>query len=288
MRSADTELCTLVQMGDFRAAGAWLVEHHAHEVLGLLRAMVRDASTAEDLAQDVFSSAFASLPGWRGEASSRTWLLTIARNRCIDHLRALRRAPFSDSGGDPDAHPDDAPLPGDLLARRAEVDGALAELDEGDRALVVLRYRHGMSYEEIAAVFGLKEGTVRMRMSRALARMRRALESAPRTVSAYAGAVLRAVPMDVGGTDHELDETRAAREKSEPVDGDELAAEEPVPAVPAQAVPPPSFAGAPPPRPHAPRPAPASPPMAHGGAPPAAAPAAPKGGLLDRVGRVLD
>lgn len=163
--------------GDLRRAGAWLVYRFSDEVFGLCAAMVRDRSAAEDLAQDVFGRAFAHLGSFRGEASARTWILAIARNRCIDHLRALRRDPWhgADPDSEPDAQPVEAPLPADLLADRAAVEEALAELAEGERALVVLRFRHGLEYAELAAAFGLREGAVRMRLSRALARMRQQL-----------------------------------------------------------------------------------------------------------------
>src|SRR5688572_20262226 len=149
--------------------------------------MVRERDLAEDLAQDVFSSAFTNLRGFRAEASPRTWLLTIARNRCIDHLRRARRelwADGSDEAHEPDAHADDAPLAPELLLRRDDVEAALAELGEGERALVVLRFRHGLEYPELASVFGLREGTVRMRLSRALARMRLELERREEPITA--------------------------------------------------------------------------------------------------------
>jgi len=142
--------------------------------------MVHDATLAEDLTQEVFGRAFAGLTAFRGEASPRTWLLAIARNRCIDHLRSLRCEPWRgaapDSAADPDEQPDDRPLAPDLISRRAEVASALSQLTEGERAIVILRFRHGLEYSELADVFDLREGTVRMRMSRALARMRRALQ----------------------------------------------------------------------------------------------------------------
>jgi RNA polymerase sigma-70 factor (ECF subfamily) len=145
--------------------------------------MVRDLETAEDLAQEVFSRAFTSLHGFRREASSRTWLLTIARNICVDYLRAKNREPSTGGrleGSDPDHQPDDAPLPSDLVARRHQLKEALDSLGEVDRALIVLRYRHGLEYLELAQVFGLRSGTIRMRLSRALARMRVRLERPPR------------------------------------------------------------------------------------------------------------
>jgi len=178
--SEQIELRAYLDAGDLRGAGTWLVERHAHEVIGLCRAMVRDAHLAEDLAQEVFGRAFTGLHAFRSEASPRTWLLAIARNRCIDHLRLLQRDPWRgappETDSDPDQHPDERPLAHDLISRRDEVASAMAQLTEGERALVVLRYRHGLEYSELAHVFGLKQGTVRMRISRALSRMRRALQ----------------------------------------------------------------------------------------------------------------
>lgn len=177
--------------GDVRRAAEWLVRNLADDVLGLCVAMVRDRSAAEDLAQDVFGRAFSSLPEFRGEASVRTWLLTIARNRCIDHLRRVRRDPWAGAPADdagPDAQPDDAPLPPERLLHRDDIEAALDALSEGERALVILRYRHGLEYEELASAFGLKEGTVRMRISRALGRMREALLA--REPQAMAGGLL--------------------------------------------------------------------------------------------------
>jgi RNA polymerase sigma-70 factor, ECF subfamily len=178
---ADSQLRSYLDAGDLRRAGTWLVERHTDEVLALCRAMTHDPTAAEDLAQEVFGRAFSALPGFRGEASSRTWLLSIARNRCVDHLRERRRDPWAGAlGVEPDQQPDEAPLPPDLLGRRAEVEVALAQLAEAERALVVLRFRHELEYDELAGVFGLREGAVRMRLSRAIARMRSALEPTER------------------------------------------------------------------------------------------------------------
>lgn len=180
-----TELAHLISCGDRRRAAALLVRDHAPAVFSLCRAMVRDDLLAEDLSQDVFARAFGALEGFRGEASPRTWLLRIARNRCLDHLERARRAPWgsaggpgaggTSSGGDPDDYPADDDPPHDLLARREDAERAMAVLAENERALVVLHFGHGVGYPELADSFGLREGAVRMRISRALGRMRAAL-----------------------------------------------------------------------------------------------------------------
>ena len=171
------ELTQLIAHGDRRRAASLLVRDHAPAVLALCRAMVRDPRLAEDLSQDAFARAFGALDGFRGEASPRTWLLRIARNRCLDHLDHARRAPWGagEPNTEPDGHAADVPPPYDLLARREDAARAMAALAEPERALVVLHFGHGVGYSELADAFGLREGAVRMRISRALARMRAAL-----------------------------------------------------------------------------------------------------------------
>lgn len=178
---------------DIRGAGAWLVRHHAAEVRGLCVAMC--GLEGEDLAQDVFIKAFAAMAGFRGEASSRTWLLAIARNRCLDHLRRQQRAPVElEDEFDVEGPVDDAPLPSWMVANRDEVRRALDVLAEVPRAMIQLRFVHGLDYGELSGVFGIAPGTARMRVSRALARMR--LELAPPPMEAAESLCLYEPEMD--------------------------------------------------------------------------------------------
>jgi RNA polymerase sigma-70 factor, ECF subfamily len=170
------QLTALLAHGDRRTAAALLVRHFAPAVFSLCRAMVRDAQLAEDLSQDAFARAFGALGGFRAEASPRTWLLKIARNRCLDHLARASRAPWGrEPDHEPDDHPGDQAPPAELLARREDAERAMAALGETERALVVLHFGHGVGYPELADSFGIAQGAVRMRVSRALARMRDAL-----------------------------------------------------------------------------------------------------------------
>jgi RNA polymerase sigma-70 factor (ECF subfamily) len=170
-----------IEGGDLRRAASSLVVAYGSDVLATCIAMVRDRAAAEDVTQEVFGEALRALATFRGESSPRTWLLSIARNRCIDHLRARKRDPWAgapdEGAADPDAHPDQGAPGSEWLADRSVVMRALDALAEGDRALIVLRFKNGLEYGELATAFGLREGTVRMRVSRALARMRQVLES---------------------------------------------------------------------------------------------------------------
>lgn len=201
-----------LERGDLSAAAAWLVRTHGRDVLHLCTAIVRDRGTAEDLAQDAFSKAFTALPDFRGEASARTWLMTIARHRCLDHLRRSARQPWS-LGRDEDlrepAQPaTDEALVSDLLERHADLRTGLAALDEVERAMVLLRFTQGLSYDEIADTFGVRSGAVRMRVGRALTKMRQAIEAhelvteqglpSPARGGAARGDLLGAAPPSAG------------------------------------------------------------------------------------------
>lgn len=169
------ELIALIARGERKRAASLLVRDHAAAVFALCRAIVRDPRLAEDLSQDTFTQAFGALARYRGDASPRTWLLRIARNRCLDHLDRARRAPFAASDAQPDHCAADAPAPYDLISVRQDTELAMSVLGDTDRALVVLHFGHGVPYRELAESFGMRDGAVRMRVSRALARMREVL-----------------------------------------------------------------------------------------------------------------
>ena len=176
--SAASPLTQYMSTGDRRGAGEWLVREFGREVVRLCQAIVRDETVAQDLAQDVFVRALTSLDGFRGEASSRTWILRIARNRCIDHLRSAVRDPWGGASVrefDPDGHYEEPALP-DPSGSRIDLRAALDELTPGERALVVLRVLYGRDYAELAKEMDLGEGALRMRYARAIAKLRAALE----------------------------------------------------------------------------------------------------------------
>lgn len=179
MRSPDETgaFTQALHLGNHREAGEWLAQNLAGDVFGLCFAIVQNPAVAEDLAQEVFAKAFTGLDGFRGDASPRTWLLAITRNRCIDHLRKQKRWSAFIDGDDPEEVAEEVSLPNNILSRRAELEDALLSLSENERALIVLRFRQGLSYEELATAFGLKPGTARMRISRALGKMRDLLEA---------------------------------------------------------------------------------------------------------------
>ncbi len=252
----DTAILRHVMEGDVRAAGTLLVHGHADEVYAMCRAMLRDGTLAEDVSQDVFVRAFKALPAFRGEASVRTWILRITRNRCIDELRARKREP-RDEPDEPDAQPAPEPSIADLVERRQDVRAGLEALGETERALVVLRFGHGLGYPELADAFDLAQGAVRMRLSRAVAKMRAAIE-APAAMSEAAFDLGAPAPRSMGAPEAPARRRRGWLPWRRQETADEAAG--PPPARPAPAAP-----GAPPPPAAAPARASIA---AAGGAPP--------------------
>jgi len=164
--------------GAYGDAAEALVRDYADDVDSLCRAMLRDPALAEDASQDVFARAFRALGAFRGESSLRTGLLRIARHRCIDVLRARVRAPDTIVDG-LEALPDVGPDVLAVMVHRESLERGLEALKPEERAVVVLRFGRGLSYPEIAATFGLAQGAVRMRVSRAVQKMRDAISREP-------------------------------------------------------------------------------------------------------------
>ena len=153
-----TRLALAARDGD-RVALAAFVRGSQADVWRLCAHLV-DRASADDLTQDVFVRALPALARYRGDASARTWLLSIAQRTCADALRRRTRRRRID-----------ATLPGAGPARdrSGEVDlrSLLESLDGERRAAFVLTQLLGLSYAEAADVCAVPVGTIRSRVARA-------------------------------------------------------------------------------------------------------------------------
>lgn len=165
--------------GDERALGV-LYDRWSPRVYALAMALLRDSSEAEDVTEETFWQAWrqaARFDGARGSASS--WLLTIARSRALDRLRARRRRPedpledhVADAMTSATAAADDTLVLGE---RGLAVRTALQSLPAEQREALGLAYFGGLSQTEIAERTGQPLGTVKTRMRLGLAKLRDAL-----------------------------------------------------------------------------------------------------------------
>ena len=140
-----------------------LLDEHADDVWRSLRAMV-GAQAAEDCFQETFLAALRAYPRLRADSSPRAWLLTIAHNKAIDHLRRGRRTVAV-------AEIDAADERGGPAPDRA-VWSAVAALPPRQRAAVTLRYVGDLSHREIAAAIGCSEEASRRSLHEGLETLR--------------------------------------------------------------------------------------------------------------------
>jgi RNA polymerase sigma-70 factor, ECF subfamily len=163
----DRELIERWKAGDSRAATE-LVSRHA-DALARFAVSAGERSEIEELVQDTFVRAFASIDSFRGESSLRTWLFTIERRLMLDRRRSERRQRTTVPVQPADAVTEFDALDS-LLAEEAEsrVRKAVNGLSPMQREVFSLRVEQGMSYREIADVVGTTEGAARVHYHNAM------------------------------------------------------------------------------------------------------------------------
>ena len=135
-----------------------LVERHADAVARFVSSLGA-RHLVDDVVQDTFVRAFASIDGFRGDSSLRTWLFTIARRLVLDQRRAERRRGEQVEVRDDDVRTDFDPLDTVVAAEtERRMRDAVAGLTPTQRDVFVLRVSEGMSYREIADSVGTTEG----------------------------------------------------------------------------------------------------------------------------------
>ena len=163
----DRELIERWKAGDSRAA-TLLVGRHA-DALARFAVSSGERSEIEELVQDTFVRAFASMDSFRGESSLRTWLFTIERRLMLDRRRSehRQRAMVPVEPGDAVTEYDALDA---LVAAEAEskVRRAVDALSPMQREVFTLRVEQGMSYRDIAEVVGTTEGAARVHYHNAM------------------------------------------------------------------------------------------------------------------------
>lgn len=177
-RIAEESLLARAREGDVRAYEE-LVERHQAVAFRVAWLVTQSAPDAEEAAQDGFVKAYRNLGRFREGAPFRPWLLAIvgneARNRRVAAGRRERLAlRVEEERPETVARPAEAEA---LAARqREELLDAVARLPERDRLVIGARFFLELSEAETAAALGIRKGTVKSRLSRALERLRKEVE----------------------------------------------------------------------------------------------------------------
>jgi RNA polymerase sigma-70 factor (ECF subfamily) len=167
------------------AALAAMYAEHAPAVLRFLRDLLGDPAAAADATQETFVRAFRRLDTLRDGARVAPWIFGIARNVSLEHRRARRvrarviEPDVKDDGAPPREGTDGRTPEAELLGREAAhvIERALGRLTDDRRALLLLRFDHGLSYDEIATTMGFSLAKVKVEIHRARAVLREELDA---------------------------------------------------------------------------------------------------------------
>lgn len=175
----DAELVERAKDGDVDAYEQ-LVRSHQSLAFRTAYLITRDAAEAQDAAQEAFVRAYYALGGFRRDAPFKPWILRIVSNQARNRRRAAgRRSDLAERDARSRPSGDAAPSPeAAALAdeSRRELLDAIEGLREEERLAVIYRYFLQLTEAEMAAVMKCRPGTVKSRLSRALANLRVAME----------------------------------------------------------------------------------------------------------------
>lgn len=154
-----------------------IVERYQAKVFSIIYGILRNHNDAEDIAQQVFAKIYFSIRSFDFRSSLLTWIYKITVNECYDYLRKkrVRRLVYESDFSEEDARrmensePAVSQLPpiDTELAQRDLVTKLLAKVSEEDRTLILLKEVEGHSVEELSAMTGMNENTIKVKLFRA-------------------------------------------------------------------------------------------------------------------------
>lgn len=178
-REYERQLVGRVRSGDPLAVRE-LVELHQDRLFGFIWRMVRHHHDAEEICQEAFLKAFASLDTFSSDYRFSTWLFTIAYRVCLNQLRRKRALCGELDLAILPAAGDDAPTASleseDAVRLKGLIWSAVDKLSPPQRAALLLFYRHELSCHEISRILQLPVATVKSHLHRARNRLRELLE----------------------------------------------------------------------------------------------------------------
>src|SRR5919206_1517437 len=180
---SDLVLAVRAKDGD-QTALRTLVERHATGVRRLAGYLLSDPQDAEDAAQEALAKLCTRIGQFRGESQFQTWLYSLVANTCRDLGERQRRRPHQPLQLATEFASDEIPQEAaEWRDQRRHLAECMRALSDDQRRGVVVKDVLPLSYEEIAHQMGRPVGTVKCHAHRGRARMRRALEPAPRAAA---------------------------------------------------------------------------------------------------------
>ncbi len=144
-------------------------------IYSICRKLAGNDSDADDATQEALLSIVRKISSFKGDSKFSTWAYRIATNACLDLIRKRNRRPrlsFSETTESSYSSERSRPSMEDQISDRLLIEEALHSLPDEFRIPLILRDQTGMSYQEVANVLSLPEGTVKSRIARARARLK--------------------------------------------------------------------------------------------------------------------
>ncbi len=176
---AEEQALARLRSGRRTEAFTILMRAYGVPLTAFITRIVRSGEDAKDLNQQVFLEAFRGIDRYEGRASIWSWLCGIAYNRSIDCIKAKKRT-ISVDGFDVLESLGirlEQTMSGEAILIRKALEKCLAKLRPEIRAQVLMRFGEQMSYQEIGEVLGEEHGTVQVRISRVLPKLRKCLRT---------------------------------------------------------------------------------------------------------------
>lgn len=175
----DTYYIDLVLSGD-TAAYSYLVERYSDMVYSLALTMLKNETDAEDLAQEIFITAYNTLRQFRGKAKFSTWIYRITYNKAISKLRKSSRITYFEveqlagkhSGTEEESYSFSSGE--DQLL---ELEKAVLALPDDEKVLIMLYYYENQSVEAIASITALSVSNVKVKLFRIRKKLKEQLEA---------------------------------------------------------------------------------------------------------------
>jgi RNA polymerase sigma-70 factor (ECF subfamily) len=182
-KSEEAELVRRIQAQD-ELAFREIVDRYQSKVFSIIYGILRNRNDAEDIAQQVFTKVYFSIRNFDFRSSLLTWIYKITVNECYDYLRKkkVRKLVYESDFSEEDAvsmersEPDAQPMIDTALARRDLVIKLLEKVSAEDRNLMLLKEVEGHSVEELAAMTGMNENTIKVKLFRARQKLLKAAQ----------------------------------------------------------------------------------------------------------------
>jgi RNA polymerase sigma-70 factor (ECF subfamily) len=166
-----------------------LVRIYSASIFHVAYRMLGETAEASDVVQEIFLKVFRNIGGFKGEAALKTWIFKIAFSEILNRLRwwkrrhryatvSLDEEPKGNGIPAGQSLPSSSPTPEQALQSKEQetaIQQALGRLSREHRSIIVLRDIEGFSYNEIADVLDVSIGTVKSRLARARADLKKSL-----------------------------------------------------------------------------------------------------------------